>query len=162
MTSNCLYLLLTQPELQATVRAGGTEATRALVEETLRLYGTIAWRPRTAMRDLELGGRMIRQGEQVVALTAGVQRDPDHYENASEVRLDRDKPKDHFAFWRGPRQCPGRALARMELVSIVSVLLERVDALRLDPDAEPPQLVDWVQRHWTPLHATFTEHPPSG
>jgi cytochrome P450 len=153
MTSNCMYLLLTDPELQRSVRSGSTNVRQNFVEETLRLYGTIAWRPRVATQDVQLGGVTIREGEQVVALTLGVQRDPDHYRDPSAVDLHRAKPKDHFAFWRGPRQCPGRALARLELVSIIGVLLDRFDQLRLDPAGPQPQLVDWVQRHWTPLHA---------
>jgi cytochrome P450 len=155
MTSNCIYLLLTQPELQEQVRTGGIGVKAAFVEEALRLYSTIAWRPRIAKRDVELGGVTIREGEQIVALTGGVQRDPDHYEHANDVDLDRAKPKDHFAFMRGPHQCPGRALARLELVSIVSVLLDRVEQLKLASDAPQPEYVDWVQRHWVPLHATF-------
>jgi cytochrome P450 len=156
-TANCIYLLLTQPELQERVRAGGIEATRAFVEETMRLYSTIALRPRIAIQDTELAGVTVRQGEQVIELVAGSQRDGRHYPYADVVDLDRPKPKDHFAFGRGPRQCPGRALARLELVSIISVLLERFDELRIDEDAPPPQYIGWLQRHWTPLHTVFRE-----
>jgi cytochrome P450 len=156
-TSNAIYLLLSQPELQERVRAGGLPAARAFVEETMRLYSTIELRPRTAIHDVAIGGVTVRAGEQVIELIAGAQRDGRHYPDPGTVDLARPKPKDHFAFGRGPRQCPGRALARLELVSIISVLLERFDELRLDEEAQPPSYRGWIQRHWSPLHAVFRQ-----
>jgi cytochrome P450 len=157
MTAAGIYLLATQPDLQHKVREGGQRTVAAFVEEALRLWGTLIFRPRYAKQDLTIGGVEIREGEMIVALSGAAQRDPSHYDHSSLVDLDRERPRDHFGFFRGPRQCPGRALARLELVTIFSVLLERLQDIKLEPSSSQPRFADLMLRRWKPLHATFRD-----
>src|SRR6202042_2413006 len=106
-TGSAIYLLLKHPELQQRLR-DEPELTPRFIEETMRLHSQISYRPRIAAQDLELAGIQVKKGELVISLQEAVNRDPSHYEHAQEVRLDRSNPLDHFGFWRGPRQCPGR------------------------------------------------------
>jgi cytochrome P450 len=152
--ANAIYLLLTHPELQDELR-GDPELLPAFIEETLRLYGPVVFRPRYAKRDTTLGGVTIRRGELVIGLSASANRDPDHYADAGKIDLHRRAARDHFAFQRGHRACPGQSVARVQLESILGVLLERLEDLRLDPDVEPPRFRELLVRHWAPLHATF-------
>ncbi len=154
-TASALYLLLKHPELQDTLRADPSLTPR-FIEETMRLHSQISFRPRIAAQDLELGGVAIEKGQMVISLQESVNRDPEHYECPHQVKLDRQNPYDHFGFWRGPRQCPGRPLARLEMQTFVDVLLERVRDLRLDPDAPPPIYEGLLLRRWAPLNVLFT------
>jgi cytochrome P450 len=154
-TASALYLLLKHPELQDELRADPALTPR-FIEETMRLHSQISFRPRIAAQNLELGGVDVKRGEMVISLQEAASRDPAHYECPREIKLDRANPFDHFGFWRGPRQCPGRPLARLEMQTFVNVLLERVTDLRLDPDAEPPLYEGLLLRRWAPLNVLFT------
>jgi cytochrome P450 len=46
-----------------------------------------------------------------------------------------------LGFGDGPHVCLGMHLARAELITALTALLERLPGLRLDPDAEPPAIV---------------------
>ena len=73
-----------------------------------------------------------------------------------DVDLDRKSPRDHTAFFMGPRSCGGMWLARGELAEMYTGIVERLHDLRLDPDAEPPTMHGYVVRGYRPLHALFT------
>jgi cytochrome P450 len=158
--ANGIYLLLTQPELQTQLRADPT-LMRVFVEETLRLHGTSSFVRRVATQDLELGGVAIKEGEAVLLLSECVGKDPRTRGCPRDVRLDRENPTDHFAFWRGPRQCVGRGLARTELAGAFTSLLGRLDDIRLDTSAAPPSYDGFLLRRWMPLNATFAERARS-
>jgi cytochrome P450 len=154
-----LYLLLTRDGLRDQVERGGEAALAAFAEEALRLYSSVSFAGRRATADVELGGTTIRKGEFVVARTGAANRDPEHYPEPQEVALDRRAPRDHFAFYQGPKICAGQGLARYQIQRIVSVALERLPAdLRLDPDRPQPSFAGAMLRSWSPLHVLFT--PP--
>jgi cytochrome P450 len=156
-TSAGVYYLLTHPGLEAQIRAGGEPAIANFVEEILRLYGPTPYRTRQAFQDTELGGVPIKKGDLVIGLAHAANRDPQHYQCPYEVQLDRSKPRDHYSFGiPGRRSCPGQGLARTQLCTIFSVLLERMHDIRLDPDMPPPRYTDFFLRKWRPLHATFS------
>jgi cytochrome P450 len=160
-TSNALYLMLSKPGLQDAVRSGGRSGISGLTEESLRLYGTVSFRPRFAKTDLPIAGVEIKRGETVIVLSNAAGADPDRYEDPLEVRLHRAQPKDHFGFFRGPRQCPGRSLARLELDEIVGALLRQFSSIEPNPDAEPPRFRNLLLRRWGPLHVRLrssTDH----
>ena len=58
----------------------------------------------------------------------------------SEWRLGRPA-QHHLAFGTGPHQCLGMHLARLELRVGLDTILDRLPNLRLDPDADPTQMV---------------------
>lgn len=93
----------------------------------------------------------------MIGLAHAANRDPEHYESPLVVQLDRQKPRDHYSFGiPGRRSCPGQGLARTQLTTIVSVLLERTRDIRLDPTMPPPRYTDFFLRKWQPLNATFS------
>jgi cytochrome P450 len=159
-TSGGLYLLLTQPGLEARLRSGGEPAIAGFVEEVLRLYGPTPYRIRRAVRAAELGGVAIAEGDVVIGLAHAANRDPERYECPYDVRLDRSAPRNHYSFGiPGPRSCPGQGLARTQLTTIFSVLLERMHDIRADETMPPPRYTDFFLRKWRPLHARFTLVP---
>jgi cytochrome P450 len=151
---NALYLVMSQPGLQEKVLHAEDGFAR-LREESLRLFSTTEWRPRRALRDLEIGGVHIKAGERVVALNAAGSTDGRHANRPYEVDLTRRSPRDHFGFSMGPRICAGQALARFQLERILQVMLTRLEDLRIDPDAPQPVWAGGPNRAWTPLHALF-------
>jgi cytochrome P450 len=152
---NGLYLLLTVPGLQDDVRAGGADSVERFSEEVLRLYPSVHFVRRRASKDFELRGQQIKQGESLLTLDAGANRDPAKFGCPHEVDLGREGFRDHLAFSLGPRTCAGAALARAEIQESVAKVLERLLNLRLDVDAEPPQLRGFALRSFQPLHALF-------
>jgi cytochrome P450 len=159
-TSAGLYLLLSQPQLQRDLRAAGPQAVGLFVEETLRLFPSLTFTARIASQDVELSGIRIKSGELVMLLTGAVNRDPEHYTSPRAVDLARRAPRDHYTFMKGPQTCPGQGLARTQLTTIFSVVLERLDQLRFDPDAAPPQYTDPFIRRWRPLNVLFSSGDP--
>jgi cytochrome P450 len=158
-TSNGIYTILVYPELRDELRAGGSDGEKAiknLVEEAMRLWGPVYHRPRVATRDAELNGNAIKKGDRVLTLMVAGSRDEAHYACPHAVDLHRKAPRDHFAFYVGPRTCPGQGLARVELEEAAAAILGRLDDLRLDPDQEAPRLSGLFMRRWEPLHAVFT------
>ena len=157
--ANSFYVLMTDPELAGAVRAGGIDAVSRFVEEALRLYGAIHFRPRVANEDVELAGCPIGANQQVLTVNMAANRDPEHYPSPDDVRLDRPAPRDHLAFHSGPRTCIGAALARVELQESIAAFLERFPDARLDPGAQPPRFQGFLMRSYRPLHARFTPAP---
>ncbi|HEY1365903.1 MAG TPA: cytochrome P450 [Gaiellaceae bacterium] len=153
--SNALYLLLVHPGLQDELRAGGSKAVERFTEESLRLFGPVQFRPRVALRDVELAGVQIRRGEMAIAVNIAANRDPRKYDCPAEIDLNRPAPRDHLSFYAGQRSCTGQALARAELEEVTTMVLDQLADLRLDADADPPEYQELLMRRWAPLHVRF-------
>jgi len=154
-TSNGIWLVLSQPELQAEIREN-PDAARRVIEETLRMHGPVQYRPRRARRDVMLGGTLIRKGEQVLTHMVAAGRDPERYRCPTAVDLERESPRDHLQFYPGRHACPGQGLARAELEVALDRLFGRLKDVRLDPDAEQPHFEGLIASRFTPLHVRFS------
>jgi cytochrome P450 family 150 subfamily A5 len=156
-TCNALYVLLTQPGLQAHLRSESGDI-RAFVEEVLRFYPPVAFTLRAAAEATSLEGVPIEQGQVMMVVNSAANRDPGHYDHPHVFDMKRARPRDHFTFQRGVRSCVGQAFARTEIEEMVRATLD-LGPLRLDADAEPPE---WGTRpggvghgRWTPLHVRW-------
>ena len=126
-----LFLTLAQrPELYDRLRAT-PELIPSAIEEQLRFVSPVQGFYRTAVRDYVVGTTTIPSGARVLLLFAAANRDPRHYEDPDIFDLARN-PTDHVAFGGGVHFCLGTALTRMEASRVLSRLLPRVRALRLD------------------------------
>jgi cholest-4-en-3-one 26-monooxygenase len=105
------------------------------VEEMLRWVSPVNVFRRTATRDVELRGRTIRDGEQVVLFYASANRDAEVFAEPDRFDLGRT-PNDHLAFGIGPHFCLGANLARLEIHVMFEELLRRLPDLEL---ASPPE-----------------------
>ena len=117
-------------ELQDELRAH-PEKLPAAIEELLRLYTPYRGFARTANKDVEIGGRTIRKDEPIALLYASANRDEKVFKQADVFRLDRAR-KDHLAFGRGPHQCLGSPMARMELLIALEELLRMTKRIELN------------------------------
>lgn len=121
--------LLENPELIAELRADHTRFPAA-VEELLRVLSvgdSIALR--TATEDIQFGEDVIRKGDGVIPLLAAANHDETVFEDPEKIDFQR-KGKQHVAFSYGIHQCVGQNIARLELVTAISTLLDRVPTLR--------------------------------
>jgi cytochrome P450 len=84
------------------------------VEEILRLESPVQLTARLALRDTEVGGTSIKQGELVVVYVAAANRDPAVFADPNRFDIERDNAGKHLAFSGGRHFCLGAALARAE------------------------------------------------
>jgi cytochrome P450 len=126
-----MYHLATHPADRARIVADAG-LIRSANEEFLRYYSIVA-PSRKAMQDAEIAGCPIKKGEMVLLPLSAANRDPDEFERADEVLIDRT-PNRHLAFGAGPHRCLGSHLARLELEVAMQLWHERIPEYGLDPD----------------------------
>jgi len=135
---NCLFALLTHPRDLERVRRDPQLLAEA-IEETLRWETSVTTISRVATRDAEIAGVKIPEGSIVNLLTGSANRDESRFEDPEHWNLDRPD-KRHLAFGWGRHLCLGMHLARLELRTGLSAILDRLPNLRLDPAATPPRI----------------------
>jgi cytochrome P450 len=104
------------------------------VEEFLRAYSPVTM-ARVATGDTEVAGHTIKGGEKVLMSFPAANRDPEHFERADEVLIDRAHNR-HVAFGVGIHRCAGSNLARMEMQVAIDEWLKALPEFELDPDGE--------------------------
>jgi cytochrome P450 len=114
--------LARNPELHERLRQNAALIPDA-VEELLRLYTPYRGFARTARCDVQIGDRLIREGDVVAAVFTSGNRDEDVFENPDEFRLDRRKT-DLLTFGRGSHKCPGAPLARLLLEGAIEGIVK--------------------------------------
>ncbi len=122
MTGNMCVHLCRHPDLQQQLREDPSLLPDA-IEEFLRLYSPYRGFARTANRDVEMHGRVIPEGEGIALLYCSANRDESVFPEGDKFILNRPNIKDHLAFGRGPHNCPGIHLGRMELRVVMEELL---------------------------------------
>lgn len=126
--------LARHPEHQDYLRAH-PERIGDAVEELLRLYTPYRGFARTARHDVEIGGRKICAGEAIALVFTSANRDEDRFENADAFDIDRPV-RDHLTFGRGPHNCPGAGLGRLQLRLALEEVLARTKGFELVGDIE--------------------------
>ncbi|WP_326724831.1 cytochrome P450 [Streptomyces sp. NBC_00243] len=133
MITNALLHLLQRPDQLALVRADFGLLDGA-IEESLRLEPGAAVVDRYATRDTVLGPATIRRGDLVTVSLTGANRDPAVFPDPDRFDVRRENARLQLAFAHGPHYCLAAHLARLETRIALHWLLERLPALRLDPD----------------------------
>ena len=108
-------------------------------EEFLRWASPVYHFRRTATRDVELGGKRIKEGDKVVMWYASGNRDEEVFTAPFAFRADR-QPNPHIGFGMGEHVCLGAHLARLELRHAFGQLRERLES------CEPAGPVERVRR----------------
>ena len=115
--------------------------TRAVIEETLRLYPPVPLQARQAMADTAVGGRAIRKGDLVILNAWLLHRHKKLWSDPDTFLPDRfmpggSGPPSRYAyvpFSIGPRVCTGAAFGLTEAVLCLATLTRHI-RLRLKPD----------------------------
>ncbi|EMM7970263.1 cytochrome P450 [Pseudomonas aeruginosa] len=158
--TKALYTLLAAPGLWKAL-VDNPALIPTAVEELLRLIplGTISTFPRLASEDIDGPWGRIPAGSVIYADAFAANRDPDAFADPLVIRLDRQGPR-HLQFGYGMHNCMGAALARLEITTVLQVLVERLPHLRL---AVPAEELPWVHGiilrrparlpvRWTAIH----------
>ncbi|MCU0310133.1 MAG: cytochrome P450 [Acidimicrobiales bacterium] len=106
------------------------------VDEMIRWVSPVMNFTRTATRDTDMLGPLIREGEKVLMLYQSANRDPEHFDRPDEFLVDRS-PNDHLAFGIGNHFCLGIHLARLEVRTVFEEIARRFPDMRVREGAEP-------------------------
>jgi cholest-4-en-3-one 26-monooxygenase len=137
-----MITLLEHPD-QKELLASKPELIDNAVEELLRWVTPIKNMARTVMREHELRGQKLHEGDQVMLMYPSANRDPDVFEDPDTFDITRTTNQ-HLAFGFGPHFCLGASLARIELKVMFSELLRRLPDLHLAGPAEPRRASNFI------------------
>jgi cytochrome P450 len=121
--------LAQRPDQQAWLREDPSRAPDA-VKELLRAFAPIT-QVRACIKPIEVLGQTILPGDRIALPTAVANRDPELYDQPSEVRLDRN-PR-HMTFGGGEVICIGMHLARRELTIALQEFLRIIPEFAIAP-----------------------------
>jgi cytochrome P450 len=124
LIGSAAWILATHPEIQELVR-DRPELLGAFLEEVLRYEPPFRGHYRHVVRDTELGGVALRAGSRLLLMWGAANRDPSHFDDPGQFRLDRPAREGHLTFGKGAHFCVGAALARLEATVVFRQLLER-------------------------------------
>jgi cytochrome P450 len=100
------------------------------IEELLRYHAFVP-PARKLKHDIEYEGCPMQAGQMVLMPLWSATRDPRAFDDAGEVKLDRE-PNRHIAFGAGPHRCAGAHLARRELLVAMEEWHKRIPDYHLD------------------------------
>ena len=133
LIGNGLLALMQNPEELSRLRSDPS-LVPAAVEELLRYESPIQYTIRLAPEDLELGGKLIRKRQAVIAMLGAANHDPARFPDPDRLDVTR-KDNRHLAFGWASHYCFGAPLARVEGQIAFSTLLQRLQDLKLEPAA---------------------------
>jgi len=137
-------VVLRDAEARRIVLDGNAEdpAVQRFVEELLRYLTVVQVAfPRFAREDIQVGDKLIKEGDMVVVSLSGADRHESLGENMDSFDAGRE-PTQHLAFGWGPHRCVGAELAKMELRAAFPALLQRFPDMRL---ATPEEQLEFRQ-----------------
>ena len=109
----------------------------AAVEELLRWVTPLNNMFRTAVRDTDINGQSVAEGERVALLYPAANRDPRRFEDPDRFDVTR-KPVQHLAFGHGRHVCLGANLARLESKIALAEFLARHPAWEIPAGGAEP------------------------
>lgn len=144
-----MYLTSAHPEAAERIRREGEEVvgdreptaadytglayTRAVIQETMRLYPPIWGLIRVAVEEDEIGGKKVEPGDRIVLFAYGAHHDPRFWDEPEKFKPERwmgDAAKKrqkytYLPFGGGRRSCIGGAMSQVENTLALSILLRR-------------------------------------
>ena len=124
LIGSAAHVLARRPDIQQQVREN-PDLLGAFLEEVLRYEPPFRGHYRHVVNDTTLSGVDLSAGSRLVLLWGAANRDPSHFDDANEFRLDRPGGKGHISFGKGAHFCVGAALARLEARIVIGELLKR-------------------------------------
>ena len=107
-----------------------------MVSEMVRWQTPVIHMRRQALRDIDLGGQMIKQGEKVLMWYLSGNRDEAVFKDADRFVIDRPNARQHLAFGFGVHRCMGNRLAEMQLRVLWEEIMARFNMIELKGDIE--------------------------
>lgn len=121
------------PEQEQKLRAN-PDLIPSFCSEVIRWQTPLPHMKRTALRDMEIRGQRIREGEKVAMWYISGNRDEDVFENPHELVIDRPNVRNHLSFGFGIHRCVGNRLAELQLRIAWEEILKRFKTVEVLSD----------------------------
>ena len=146
-TSSAMRALCEHPEQRSYLTEDPDRRLGPAIEEFIRWATPVMQFRRTATRDVELHGEIIREGDKVALLYVSANRDEAVFAEPWRFDVTRE-PNDHLGFGGGgPHYCLGARLAKTQLRTIFTQLLTRLPTLEVgEPEYIPGTLIAGIKR----------------
>jgi cytochrome P450 len=128
--SGGLLFLSQNPEEFAKLRAR-PELIESMAPEIIRYQTPLAYMRRTALVDVEFGGKLIRKGDKIAMWYISGNRDEEAIEDPDRFIIDRARPRQHLSFGFGIHRCVGKNLAEMQLKILWEEILHRLPGIEV-------------------------------
>ncbi|MEO3760824.1 cytochrome P450 [Mycobacterium sp. B14F4] len=153
LIGNLLHALAREPEITARIRADRT-LLNVFIEETMRLDGPPQRLFRIATRDVEVGGKIIREGDWVALFFGSANRDPAVFASPDRLDIDRPNLRQQLSLGHGLHFCLGASLARLEVTAMLNAVLDRYQSIGLTDDPGTKQTASLLTHAYVrlPLH----------
>lgn len=102
--------------------------------EVIRWQTPLPHMKRTALKDVEIGGKKIREGEKIAMWYISGNRDEDVFDRPHDIVIDRPNVRNHMAFGFGLHRCVGNRLAELQLRIAWEEILKRFAKVELVGD----------------------------
>jgi cytochrome P450 len=132
-----MLLLVRHPDQLALLRARPDLMTN-FIEEVLRVDSPVQGLWRTAACPADVAGVHVPEGSNVMVRFGAANHDPRVFDEPDRFDITRPNARNHVAFGFGAHFCVGAALARQEMHTAFTILLERLSSIELaEPLSEP-------------------------
>jgi cytochrome P450 len=128
LIGSAAWVLANRPDIQQEVR-DQPELLGPFLEEVLRYEPPFRGHYRHVVSDTTLCGVDLQAGSRLLLLWGAANRDPSHFDDPDQFRLDRRDGKGHITFGKGAHFCVGAALARLEAQIVLGQLLEHTSKI---------------------------------
>jgi cytochrome P450 len=125
-----------------------------MVPEVIRWQTPLSYMRRTAVRDIEVGGKLIKKDDQVLMWYVSGNRDEDVFENANDLDIERHNARQHLSFGFGIHRCMGNRLAELQLRVLWEEILKRFN--KIEMQEEPSRTLSSFVRGYTHLPVRLT------
>lgn len=130
LIGNTSLVLLSRPDLVASMRSGQLPV-RAVIDESVRYESPLQMTKRVATVDTDIGGHVVRAGDQLLLCLGAANRDPDVFDRPDDF-LPARTGMTHVGFGYGMHRCLGALLAKMQAEIAVENLFTLADPRRID------------------------------
>lgn len=120
-----------------------------MVPEIIRWQTPVSYMRRTALRDVELGGKTIRKGDKVLMWYASGNRDEEVFERPDDFIVERQNARNHLSFGFGIHRCLGLRLAEMQLRVLWQEIMKRFPTIEVV--GEPKRILSSLLRGYEEL-----------
>ncbi len=134
LIGNLLLTLANHPEARAQALQTPT-GVRDIVLETMRFESPLQMARRGVTSALELYGRELRPGDNLLLCLGAANRDESIFEQADRFIPGRKNAQRQLGFGAGAHLCIGQTLARLQAEQVVHAILHRLPAIFLEGHA---------------------------
>lgn len=135
LLGSAAWILATRSDIQRRLREN-PDLLGPFIEETLRYEPPFRGHYRHVRTDTSLAGVDLPADSHLMLMWGAANRDPTHFEDPAQFRLDRPGAKGHLSFGKGVHFCVGAALARLEAQIVLRLLLDHtteIEAANVGP-----------------------------